>query len=156
IRYLNENGFAVSFLDVDASGVVVVESLPALLRPQTRLVALMLVNHETGAIQPVRRATELSGDVPVHCDATQAVGKVAVDFSALGVATLSLSAHKFHGPRGVGALLVRRGHRLTPLTHGGHQQRGLRPGTEPVGLAVGMACALRLAVSERDTRLAHV
>src|SRR5262245_33803831 len=156
VRRLNETGVAVSYLDVDASGVVVVEGLPALLRPQTRLVALMLVNHETGAIQPVRRAVELSGGVPVHCDATQTVGKVAVDFHALGVATLSLSAHKFCGPRGVGALLVRRGHRLTPLLHGGHQQRGIRPGTEPVALAVGLACALRLAVSERETRVAHV
>lgn len=156
LRHLCETGIAVSFLDVDDSGVAVVEGLPASLRPQTRLVALMLVNHETGAIQPVRRAVELAGDVPVHCDATQAIGKVAVDFSALGVATLSLSAHKFHGPRGIGALLVRRGHRLKPLTHGGHQQRGLRPGTEPVGLVVGLACALRLAINEREARLAHV
>src|SRR5262249_24428856 len=136
--------------------VAVVEGLPALLRPQTRLVALMLVNHETGAVQPVRRAVELSGGGPVHCGAAQAVGQLRAGFSALGLATLALSAHKFHGPRGIGALLVRRGHRLSPLLHGGHQQRGIRPGTEPVALVVGLACALRLAVGEREARLAHV
>lgn len=156
LRHLNETGHAVSCLDVDASGVVNVEGLSALMRPQTRLVALMLANHETGAVQPVRRAVDLAGDVPLHCDATQAVGKLAVDFHALGVSTLSLSAHKFHGPRGVGALLVRRGRRVVPLLRGGHQQQGVRPGTEPVPLVVGLASALRLALSEREARTSHV
>lgn len=116
----------------------------------------MLVNHETGAAQPVRELRDLLPDAACHCDATQAAGKLPIDFRALGVTTLSLSAHKFHGPQGVGALLVRRGTALPPLHHGGHQQRGLRPGTEPVALAVGLAAALGLACREREARLAHV
>jgi cysteine desulfurase len=87
-----------------------------------------------------------------HCDATQAVGKSPVHFHDLGVSTLALSAHKFHGPQGVGALLVRRGVKLRPLARGGHQQRGLRPGTEPVALAVGLAAALEEARREADFR----
>ncbi|MBX3399374.1 MAG: aminotransferase class V-fold PLP-dependent enzyme [Gemmataceae bacterium] len=122
-----------------------------------RLLTLQLANHETGAIQPVRSFVEFG--IPVHTDAAQAVGKIPVNFRELGVTTLSLSAHKFRGPKGVGALLVKSGTKLRPLAFGGHQQRGLRPGTEPVGLAVGMAVALEHAVrtmaetAERLTRL---
>jgi cysteine desulfurase len=94
--------------------------------------------------------------VPVHCDAVQAVGKLPVRFHELGVTTMSLSAHKFHGPKGVGALLVRRGTKLQPQLWGGHQQRGRRPGTEPVALAVGLAAALDLAHREMEARRARV
>jgi cysteine desulfurase len=112
----------------------------------------MLANHETGAIQPV--AGELHA--AFHCDAAQAVGKIPVRFHALRVATLTLSAHKFYGPKGIGALLIRRGTHLAPLFLGGHQQGGRRPGTEPVALAVGLAAALEIAEQERESRLAHV
>jgi cysteine desulfurase len=98
----------------------------------------------------------VDGLAPFHCDAVQAVGKVPVHFHDLGVTTLTLSAHKFHGPKGIGALLLRRGARLSPRTWGGHQQRGLRPGTEPVALAVGMAAALGLAHDEMAQRTSHV
>jgi cysteine desulfurase len=109
----------------------------------------MLANHETGAIQPVAEITSLlPAGVALHCDAAQAVGKIPVDFHALGATTLSLSAHKFGGPVGAGTLLVKRGTVLRPQTFGGHQQRGIRPGTEPVVLAVGMAKALELATAE--------
>jgi cysteine desulfurase len=94
--------------------------------------------------------------IPFHCDATQAVGKIPVDFHRLGVTTLSLSSHKFHGPVGIGALLVREGTKLKARTWGGHQQQGRRPGTEPVALAVGLATALDLAVREQVERAAHV
>jgi cysteine desulfurase len=131
-----------------------------LLREQTRLVCVMLANHETGAVQPVRdcglRIADCGLQISLHCDAAQAVGKMPVRFHELGVTTLSLSAHKFHGPQGVGALLLRRGAKLRPMFYGGHQQRGRRPGTEPVALAVGLAAALQLAERERETRLAHV
>jgi cysteine desulfurase len=113
----------------------------------------MLASHETGAVQPVRALAEaVAGRALFHCDAVQAAGKIAVDFHALGVSTLAVSAHKFHGPKGVGALLVRRGVRLSPQTFGGHQQQGRRPGTEPVALAVGLAEALDLAVREMELR----
>jgi cysteine desulfurase len=152
VARLAEDGFAVSWLPVDAAGSVCLSAVPGLLRPETRLLTLMLANHETGAVQPVRELAALAGGPAVHCDAAQAVGKMPVHFHDLGVTALTLSAHKFHGPKGVGALLLRRGARLRPLLLGGHQQRGRRPGTEPVALAVGLAAALELAHREGDER----
>jgi cysteine desulfurase len=157
LRHLSETGFTLDFLPVDALGRVRVESLADALRPDTRLIAVMLANHETGVVQPVRRLTEtLGGRALFHCDAVQAAGKVPLRFHDLGVDTLTISAHKFHGPKGIGALLVRRGVKLRPRTWGGHQQQGRRPGTEPVALAVGLACALDRACREMTERLSHV
>jgi cysteine desulfurase len=157
LRRLADSGFTIETLPVDGGGRVRLECVADLLRAQTRLAAVMLANHETGTLQPIRALADmLQGGALFHCDAVQAVGKIPVAFHDLGVATLSLSAHKFHGPKGIGALLVRRGVKLRPRTWGGHQQHGQRPGTEPVALAVGMACALDLACRERNERLAHV
>jgi cysteine desulfurase len=157
LRQLAENGFALDLLPVDRHGLVHASSLAANLRPDTRLVAVMLANHETGVLQPIRALTEmLAGRARFHCDATQAAAKVPVHFHDIGVDTLTLSAHKFHGPKGIGALLLRRGVKLRPRTWGGHQQHGRRPGTEPVALAVGFACALDCACREMNDRLAHV
>ncbi len=153
LRQLAESGFTLDGLPVDAQGVVDAEALFRLLRSDTRLVAVMLANHETGAVQPVRElARQLDGRAAFHCDAAQAVGRLPVHFDDLGVTTLTLSAHKFHGPKGVGALLLRRGTKLRPRTWGGHQQQGRRPGTEPVALAVGLAAALELACREMERR----
>lgn len=130
-----------------------------LLCPQApTLHVLTLAGHETGAIQDLgglREATRARHGDPGrwHLDATQAVGKVPVDFHRLEASTVSFSAHKFFGPKGIGALLVRRGETVMPLFPGGGQQQGRRSGTEPVALAVGMAAALRLAV--RDMRPRH-
>jgi cysteine desulfurase len=157
LRHLTQAGFTLDLVPVDARGLVPVESLPDPLPPDTRLVSVMLANHETGALQPVGALAGRVGHRALfHCDAVQASGKVPVDFHALGVASLSVSAHKFHGPKGVGALLVRRGVKLRPRAWGGHQQQGRRPGTEPVALAVGLAAALEIAHQERDQRLASV
>ena len=157
VTHLAGQGFRHVDWPVSPEGVVRLDALPRLLRPETRLVALMLVNHETGAIQPVRETESHAGRLSyVHCDAVQAVGKIPVDFHALGIASLSLSAHKFHGPRGIGALLVRRGVRLRPLTRGGHQQQGRRPGTEPVALVVGLVAALELAIASMEARAEKV
>ena len=157
VRRMEELGFVVDRLPVNREGVVSAEALPGLLRPDTRLVSVMLVNNETGAAQPVRElAARLEGRAAFHCDAVQAVGKLPVSFHDLGVTSLALSAHKFHGPKGVGALLLRRGARLRPLLWGGHQQRGRRPGTEPVALAVGLAAALGLWHDEAEARQARV
>jgi cysteine desulfurase len=154
---LEQRGFAVDRLPVSREGVIQLEALAELLRPDTRLVCVMRANHETGALQPIAELTHyLAGRAAVHCDAAQAVGRVPVDFHGLGATTLSLSAHKFHGPKGVGVLLVRRGRKLWPLTLGGHQQHGRRPGTEPVALAVGLAAALELAIWEAEARRARV
>lgn len=160
LHQLTERGFTLDCLPVDVSGVVQTEALPELLRPDTRLVGVMLANHETGAVQPVHELTALLPErtppILSHCDAVQAVGKRPVSFRGLGVTSLSLSAHKFHGPKGIGALLCRRGARLRPSLWGGHQQHGRRPGTEPVALAVGMAVALERAVAEMAARTEHI
>jgi cysteine desulfurase len=165
LRQLADNGFALDLLPVDARGSVDAASMVNHLLPDTRLVSVMLANHETGTVQPIRSVAESLSTSEVsrgttaprfHCDATQAAGKIRVHFHDLGVDTLSLSAHKFHGPKGIGALLLRRGVRLRPRTWGGHQQQGRRPGTEPVALAVGFACALDCACREMNDRLAHV
>jgi len=157
VRQLAALGFAVDRLPVDPAGVVRAEALSGCLRPDTRLVSVMLANHETGAVQPVARlAAELDGRAAFHCDAVQAAGKIPLHFHDLGVTTLAVSAHKFHGPKGVGALLVRRQAGLRPRTWGGHQQQSRRPGTEPVALAVGLATALDLWQREADARTGHV
>jgi cysteine desulfurase len=142
LHQLEARGFAVSWLPVDSRGVIA-----PFIVPPGALVCVMLANHETGAVQPVRDiARSLPPGAKLHCDAVQAVGKIPVDFAALGATTLTASAHKFGGPKGVGVLLTKRGTELHPLTFGGHQQKGRRPGTEPVALAVGMAVALQHAV----------
>lgn len=148
IRQAAQRGFVVVQLPVDSCGMVTIDPPHAI---AARLVTLMLANNETGAIQPVREL-RVQSEAPFHCDAVQAAGKMPVSFHSLGVTTLSLSAHKFQGPRGIGALLMKKGTRLKPLFWGGHQQQGLRPGTEPVALAVGLAAALRMACEEMEPR----
>jgi len=153
LRQLAASGFSLEGPPVDAEGVVDADALCRLWRSDTRLIAVMLANHETGTVQPVADlARQLDGRAAFHCDATQAVGRLPVHFGDLGVTTLALSAHKFHGPKGVGALLLRRGTKLRPRAWGGHQQQGRRPGTEAVALAVGLAAALDLACREMEQR----
>ncbi len=156
LKSLEKRGFAVDWLPVSPQGTVEQREVLARADSDTRLVSLMLVNHETGAVQPVRHvAKTLPKGVPLHCDAAQAVGKIAVDFRDLGAAALTASAHKFHGPKGVGLLLLRKGVPFQPILFGGHQQRGVRPGTEPVALVVGLAVALRHAVAEMESNRAR-
>jgi cysteine desulfurase len=147
LNQLAARGFEVEYSPVDQYGTVSVKAFQARVRPDTRLAVVMLVNHETGAVQPVKESAVLCPQSAVHTDAAQAAGKILVSFRDLGVTSLSVSAHKFGGPKGVGALLVRKGVKLAPQLFGGHQQQGRRPGTESVPLAVGMATALELAVS---------
>jgi cysteine desulfurase len=117
------------------------------------LVSLMLANNETGTILPVRN---FAGRAPIlHCDAVQACGKIPVDVQDLGVDLLSLSAHKMNGPKGAGALYVRRGTALQPIAHGGEHERGLRPGTENVAAIVGLGAAAELAHAEQSKRAEH-
>jgi cysteine desulfurase len=118
------------------------------------LVSLMLANNETGVLQPVSELAALSkpAGIPVHTDAVQAFGKIPVDFEALDVQLMTLTAHKFHGPVGVGALLVRHSVLLEPMFFGGFQQASLRPGTESPALASSMAFATELAVQEQSDR----
>jgi cysteine desulfurase len=157
-QHLLDLGWRVDSLGVTADGVVRAELLAGLLRPETRLVSVMLGNHETGALQPVAELARVCNEagVPMHTDAVQVAGKLPMHFRELGVAAVTVAAHKFQGPLGIGALLVRDGVPLDPLHFGGHQQWGLRPGTECVPLAVGMATALRIWRNERDAHLRHL
>lgn len=141
-----EQGWRVDSLGVTDQGVARANLLPGLLSPATRLVSVMLGNHETGVLQPVTELARTCAEagVPMHTDAVQVAGKLPVRFRELGVAALSVAAHKFQGPLGIGALLVRDDLPLEPLEFGGPQQWGLRPGTQCVPLVIGMLTALRI------------
>lgn len=153
-EHLAAQGFDVQRVRVDAQGVVEEDHFLKLLSPGTRLVSIMLANNETGVLQPVEtlaRHCQARG-IPFHTDAVQAVGKVPVHFGQLAVSALTLTGHKFHGPRGIGALLVRHPAALRPVLFGGFQQMGWRPGTEPIELAVGLHRALQIYHRDAPTR----
>ena len=149
-RRLAEDGFEVSAAPVGADGVLDLPAFASLLREDTVLAAVMAVNNETGAVQPLAEVSRLcrARGVLLFCDAVQAAGAYPLDVNAPPVDLLSISAHKFYGPKGVGALYVREGVRIAPLVAGGEQERGLRGGTTNVAGAVGMAEALSLARAE--------
>lgn len=151
---LARRGEAVVTLPVSRDGVLDLAASERLIQPGGRLVAVMFGNNDTGIVQPIAELAALcrARNVPLFTDAVQAVGKVDVAFRGLGVAALSASAHKFHGPPGMGVLLVRPEVPLEPLLLGGFQQGGLRPGTESVALAVGMCRALECWHGEREAR----
>jgi cysteine desulfurase len=157
-RFLKSRGWTLHNLDVDESGRLVPEQYAQLPWSDLKLVTVILAHNETGVVQdlqPLAQSCRQRG-VPLHVDAVQAVGKIPVHFHELGAAALSLGAHKFHGPRGIGALLLRRDIQLAPIQFGGHQEAGRRPGTEMTALAVGMAKALELWHARREERMQHV
>jgi len=152
---LARRGFSLTTLPVDGTGRVAPEDLAAALRDDTCLVSILWANGEVGTLQDVGALAAVCRErgVPFHSDAAQAVGKVPVDVVAVGADLLSVSAHKVYGPKGVGALYVRRGRpriELEPLFHGGGQEGGRRSGSLPVPLIVGMARALTIAAEERE------
>ncbi len=142
--YLNRTGIHVEQIPVDSFGVCRLDAFEKLLQQPTSLVSVMLANNETGVIQPVRRIAELcrSRGIRCHTDAVQGVGKIPVDFSELGVDAMTFTAHKLHGPRGIGGLMLRHGVTPQPILFGGFQQMAIRPGTEDVALVAGFRCAL--------------
>lgn len=160
-RYLQNIGFEVTYLPVMPNGLISLSDLKAALRPDTSLVSIMAVNNEIGVIQPMAEisktlkewAKETGNQKPFfHTDAAQAVGKIPIDVEAMGIDAMSISGHKLYGPKGVGAAYVRRRPRvrLEPLIHGGGQERGLRSGTVPAPLTVGLGEACRIAKEEMD------
>jgi len=160
-RALEREGFALTVLPVDAEGLVDPERLARAIGDRTRLVSVMAANSEIGVLQPLEAIASICRErgVPLHTDAAQAVGKIPLDVGALPVDLLSMCAHKLYGPKGVGALYLRRRRprlAIEPLLHGGGQERGLRPGTQPVALCVGFARAVELCLEEQAAEAARL
>jgi cysteine desulfurase len=155
-RFLKALGWQLAVLPVDSEGLLVPAS-GLVAHDNLRLVTIILAHNETGVIQDIRPlAAECSSrGVPFHVDAVQAVGKIPINFHDLGVSSLALGAHKFYGPRGIGALLLRRELKLAAFGFGGHQEAGRRPGTEVVPLIAGMARALELFHAECEQRISR-
>ncbi|MFN2047461.1 IscS subfamily cysteine desulfurase [Pantoea agglomerans] len=159
-QQLEREGFAVTYLTPAANGIISPDQLRAALRDDTILVTLMHVNNETGVIQDIAAFGELcrEREILFHVDATQSVGKLPIDLSQLPVDLMSFSAHKLYGPKGIGALYVRRKPRvqIAAQIHGGGHERGMRSGTLPVHQIVGMGEAYRIAAEERETEMARL
>lgn len=158
LEALEQQGFSVTYLKPDSEGRISPQQLEEAIRPDTALVSVMYVNNETGSIQPIRELAAVchGHEIPLHTDAVQAVGHIPVDVKADGVDFLTLSAHKFHGPRGIGALYVRRGIRLQSLIDGGGQERGKRAGTEDLPGIAGMAAALEEETAQLKKHMDYV
>ncbi len=160
VRELERQGFEATYLEPQDNGLITLEQLEAAMRPDTILVSVMLVNNEIGVVQPIREIGELcrKKGIIFHSDAAQATGKVEINLEELKVDLMSFSAHKTYGPKGIGALYVRRKPRvrLEAQMHGGGHERGLRSGTLAPHQIVGMGEAFRIAQEEMDTELARI
>ncbi len=160
VRELERQGFDATYLQPQENGLITIEQLEQAIRPDTILVSVMLVNNEIGVIQPIDAIGELcrAKGIIFHCDAAQATGKVAIDLEKSKVDLMTFTAHKTYGPKGIGALYVRRKPRvrLEAQMHGGGHERGLRSGTLPTHQIVGMGEAFRIAKEEMDSEMSHI
>ncbi len=154
-KYLSKVGYDVTFLDVDSDGMLDLNQLKDAITPETVLITIMFGNNETGVIFPIKEIGEIAREqkVTFHTDAVQGVGKVPIDVKDLNVDILTLSGHKLYAPKGVGAVYVKKGVRVQPLLHGGHQERNRRAGTEDVAgiVALGKACEITTRDMELET-----
>ncbi len=160
-EYLEKNGYDVTYLDVDENGVINLEQLKNSIREDTILITIMFANNEIGTIQPIKEIGEIAKDhgIIFHTDAVQAIGNVEIDVNDLNIDMLSLTGHKIHAPKGVGALYVRSGIKLPNLIHGGAQERRKRAGTENVAYIVGLAKAIEIGqktITERTKKITEL
>ena len=158
LKKLQKQGYEVTYLDVHENGIVTADEVKAAIKPETCLVTIMYANNEIGTIQPIAEIGKVCREagVPFHTDAVQAVGHLHIDVKEQNIDMLSLSAHKFHGPKGVGALYVKKGIILSNIIEGGAQERGKRAGTENIPEIMGMAAALEDAIADLDKNSAYV
>lgn len=157
-EFLEKNGYEVTYLDVDKDGLVSAADVEAAITEKTILISIMTANNEIGSIMPIKEIAEVAKkhNVIFHTDAVQAIGHMPINVQELGVDLMSVSAHKFHGPKGVGMLYIRNGVRIDNLIHGGGQERGKRAATENLAGIAGLAKALDTAVKNLDKNIAHM
>ena len=157
-EFLEKQGYTVTYLPVDSDGLVSPADLENAITDDTALVSIMYANNEIGTIQPIKELCEIAHKkgVPFHTDAVQAVGTLHINLQDLGVDMLSLSAHKFHGPKGIGALYIKKGTKIERLIHGGGQEKGMRAGTENTAYIIGLAKALADATEKMEEKTAHI
>lgn len=157
-EFLEKHGFSVTYLDVDDEGIVTAEDVEAAITDETILISVMTANNEIGTIEPIADIAKIARKhkIAFHTDAVQAIGHIPINVSELDVDMLSISAHKFHGPKGVGVLYIKNGTRIDNLIHGGGQERGKRAATENLAGIAGLAKALDIAVSNIDKNMANM
>ena len=156
-RDLEKNGVKVTYLPVDEHGIVNPNDITNLVNPQTVIVSVMFANNEVGTIQPIKEISKICNkyQIPLHTDAVQAVGKVPINVKELGVDALSISSHKINGPKGIGALFIKKGLKIVPYITGGGQENGLRSGTENVASIVGFGKACEIAKERFNENISH-
>jgi cysteine desulfurase len=154
-HHLQKQGFEVTFVPVEPDGIVDAEHIRQAVTGKTILISVIYANNEIGTIQPVKEIAGIARKYGVssHSDAVQAIGREHIDVKEMGVDMLSLTAHKFYGPKGIGALYIRNGLQLTPILYGGGQEKGLRPGTESVPLIVGFGKAAEIAMRDMEAEI---
>ena len=157
-KYLEKNGFEVTYVPVDKEGLVHPEDVEKAITDKTVLITIMHANNEIGTIQPIAEIGKIAREhgIYFHTDAVQSVGKIPVDVKSMNVDMLSLSSHKLYGPKGIGALYIKKGVRLEPIIHGGGHERGLRPGTENVPAIVGLGKACEISEKNLDKDMEHL
>jgi len=152
VKWLEKRGFEVTYLPVDEYGIIDPDDVRKAIKKETILITIMFANNEVGTIEPVQEISEIAREkgIPFHTDAVQAVGKIPLNVKELGVDMLSLSGHKFYGPKGIGALYRKRGMKVEPLFHGGEHEKRMRAGTENVPGIVGLGEAAQIALAEME------
>ncbi len=157
-KYLEKYGFEITYLPVKSNGILDIKDLKKAIRKDTILISVMFANNEIGTIQPIKEIGALAKEKGIyfHTDAVQAIGNIPIDVKKLNIDLLSLSAHKFNGPKGVGVLYIKKGTQISNMIHGGGQERNMRAGTENVASIVGLGTAIKLATKDIEKKNTYV